>query len=218
MENFRFILSKLKKPSHHQVVKENDKAFTHREPRASRTSRWFGKYIAKSSFYVSYSTSRRINWIISISLICFILFSLWILKWGQYWNFFNSSNSLSKTKPTSHYQFIWWELLLKEKVENQSFNLELTANKLSSMIPEHSNCENTIQTKIYVTDSKGHSCLREELDNFQCCPKNSPQYSCNACKGDCCTQFENCVSCCLNPSKVIQKKKNNLCSNFFFLD
>jgi len=66
-------------------------------------------------------------------------------------------------------------------------------------------CGNTVQGKIFVTDSTGAICFRRHLLPGGCC---SPQYvvsklSCDKCRVDigCCLEFEQCVSCCLSKIK-----------------
>eukprot|EP01117_Protostelium_nocturnum_P003078 TRINITY_DN1401_c0_g1_i2.p1 TRINITY_DN1401_c0_g1~~TRINITY_DN1401_c0_g1_i2.p1 ORF type:complete len:233 (-),score=28.51 TRINITY_DN1401_c0_g1_i2:32-730(-) len=72
-------------------------------------------------------------------------------------------------------------------------------------------CENTQQGKDFVTDSLGFACKRENLDSkTQCCKdtsnnnikiKSPQRFSCTTCNSttSCCSTYEYCVSCCMDP-------------------
>lgn len=74
-------------------------------------------------------------------------------------------------------------------------------------------CRNSIQGKILIVDDEGYVCTRSNLLNNGCCRLNeqSVQYDCDTCndKG-CCSDYERCVSCCLNPDKVNTQQSNCL--------
>jgi hypothetical protein len=70
----------------------------------------------------------------------------------------------------------------------------------------------TKQCKAYVgrtlaVDNQGNVCKVGNVDHNRCCPEPRQQYSCESCNTyDCCTAYEMCVSCCLDPkrSELIQ--------------
>lgn len=92
-----------------------------------------------------------------------------------------------------------------------------------------STCENSVQGKYFVTDSRGFICSRNDVNRTNgCCNsfinyraqnfpvkffnsnlrnsnftgwnnKYSKQYDCTHCVSSCCEEYENCISCCLNP-------------------
>ncbi|XP_049475858.1 SREBP regulating gene protein isoform X1 [Panthera uncia] len=67
-------------------------------------------------------------------------------------------------------------------------------------------CRNSIQGKHLITDELGYICERKDLLVNGCCNVNVPgtkQYRCDGClPNGCCSAYEYCVSCCLQPSKV----------------
>lgn len=74
---------------------------------------------------------------------------------------------------------------------------------LNDVVPP--NCRNSIQGKTLIVDDEGYVCPRIELLNTGCCKlaPQSKQYDCESCIEDgCCSVYEYCVSCCLNPDKV----------------
>jgi len=83
-------------------------------------------------------------------------------------------------------------------------------NKWSLLDAKDNNalCKNTAQGKLFITDNKGHVCTRDVLNSVTgCCPEskdtNIDRFSCNSCEKprNCCSIYEFCVSCCLNPSE-----------------
>lgn len=74
---------------------------------------------------------------------------------------------------------------------------------LNEVVPP--NCRNSVQGKVLIVDDEGYVCPRIELLSTGCC-KLTPllkQYDCDSCIDDgCCSVYEHCVSCCLNPNKV----------------
>lgn len=69
------------------------------------------------------------------------------------------------------------------------------------------NCRNSVQGKVLIVDDRGFVCQRSDLQSTGCCDfdaTNNKLYSCETCNSSgCCTIYEYCVSCCLNPDKVI---------------
>lgn len=68
------------------------------------------------------------------------------------------------------------------------------------------NCRNSVQGKILIVDDRGFVCQRSDLQSTGCCDldaANTKLHSCETCNlSGCCTIYEYCVSCCLNPDKV----------------
>lgn len=77
-------------------------------------------------------------------------------------------------------------------------------------------CRNSIQGKTLIVDDEGYVCARKRLTKTGCCALNHgvdggadaaalSQYDCQSCNLDtgCCAIYEYCVSCCLNPERVI---------------
>lgn len=78
---------------------------------------------------------------------------------------------------------------------------------LNDVVP--SSCRNSIQGKTLIVDDEGYVCSRIELLNNGCCKLTlqSKQYDCDSCIFDgCCSVYEYCVSCCLNPNKVSEMR------------
>lgn len=68
-------------------------------------------------------------------------------------------------------------------------------------------CRNSVQGKVLIVDDRGFVCQRTDLQSSGCCDLDavgSKLHSCETCNlSGCCTIYEYCVSCCLNPDKVI---------------
>ncbi|XP_023684709.1 SREBP regulating gene protein isoform X2 [Paramormyrops kingsleyae] len=68
-------------------------------------------------------------------------------------------------------------------------------------------CRNSIQGKTLITDELGYVCERINLLVNGCCDINTPssrQFVCDTCLlGGCCSVYEYCVSCCLQPDKKL---------------
>ncbi|XP_064235832.1 SREBP regulating gene protein isoform X1 [Aotus nancymaae] len=68
-------------------------------------------------------------------------------------------------------------------------------------------CRNSIQGKHLITDELGYVCERKDLLVNGCCNVNVPstkQYCCDGCwPNGCCSAYEYCVSCCLQPNKQL---------------
>lgn len=67
-------------------------------------------------------------------------------------------------------------------------------------------CRNSVQGKVLIVDEHGFLCYRSDLLFTGCCnieAEGTKLHSCKTCNvHQCCTIYENCVSCCLNPNKV----------------
>ncbi|KAF6080628.1 hypothetical protein HJG60_001658 [Phyllostomus discolor] len=68
-------------------------------------------------------------------------------------------------------------------------------------------CRNSIQGKLLITDELGYVCERKDLLVNGCCDVSVPstkQHCCDGCLSNgCCSAYEHCVSCCLQPSKQL---------------
>ncbi|XP_007423603.1 UPF0454 protein C12orf49 homolog [Python bivittatus] len=66
-------------------------------------------------------------------------------------------------------------------------------------------CRNSVQGKLLITDELGYICERKDLLVNGCCNVEAPSvklYSCDSClPSGCCSIYEACVSCCLQPNK-----------------
>ncbi|CAG9865366.1 unnamed protein product [Phyllotreta striolata] len=66
-------------------------------------------------------------------------------------------------------------------------------------------CRNSVQGKLLIADDRGYLCPRAELLRNGCCNSLGPgvaQYDCDTCRpNNCCTIYEHCISCCLQPDK-----------------
>lgn len=65
-------------------------------------------------------------------------------------------------------------------------------------------CRNSIQGKLKLVDETGLVCPRRIIQPSGCCPDSEESHrpNCKACKNNCCTVYETCVSCCLKPDNV----------------
>lgn len=66
-------------------------------------------------------------------------------------------------------------------------------------------CRNSAQGKRLITDDRGYICQRQDILSSGCCDLDltaTKRYSCETCKDNhCCSIYEHCISCCLNPEK-----------------
>ncbi|XP_042299703.1 SREBP regulating gene protein-like [Sceloporus undulatus] len=66
-------------------------------------------------------------------------------------------------------------------------------------------CRNSVQGKLLITDELGYICERKDVLVNGCCNVEAPNtklYSCDSCLSNgCCSVYEACVSCCLQPNK-----------------
>ena len=68
---------------------------------------------------------------------------------------------------------------------------------IQSSIP----CLNTVQGIHYITDNRGYTCDREDLNaDTNCCnvKRSLHRFTCHSCEDSCCAEYETCVSCCLS--------------------
>ncbi|XP_028904735.1 SREBP regulating gene protein [Ornithorhynchus anatinus] len=68
-------------------------------------------------------------------------------------------------------------------------------------------CRNSVQGKRLITDELGHVCERKHLLGNGCCDSEASGtrlFSCEGCLSHgCCSVYEHCVSCCLQPGKQV---------------
>lgn len=89
-------------------------------------------------------------------------------------------------------------------------------------------CNNTVQGRYLLSDSRGYVCSNMEVSPATaCCPEGGEQYSCQGCNmvTQCCDSYEYCVSCCLNPmrtalemaikTKLARQATAGLCTSLF---
>ncbi|XP_064619951.1 SREBP regulating gene protein-like [Lineus longissimus] len=66
-------------------------------------------------------------------------------------------------------------------------------------------CRNSVQGKKLLADERGYVCERSDLLVGGCCDikgKTARRYTCDSClQNNCCSLYEHCVSCCLQPEK-----------------
>ncbi|KAJ7387045.1 hypothetical protein OS493_004009 [Desmophyllum pertusum] len=64
-------------------------------------------------------------------------------------------------------------------------------------------CRNSIQGALLIVDERGFVCSRKDLSASGCCHsrgESTKRYECTDCQNNnCCSIYEHCVSCCLNP-------------------
>eukprot|EP01089_Gocevia_fonbrunei_P020204 TRINITY_DN7458_c0_g1_i1.p1 TRINITY_DN7458_c0_g1~~TRINITY_DN7458_c0_g1_i1.p1 ORF type:complete len:281 (-),score=32.21 TRINITY_DN7458_c0_g1_i1:2-844(-) len=83
----------------------------------------------------------------------------------------------------------------KHQSEKESFQNFFIGNRVAT------ECKNTMQGSTYITDDRGFICHRYNLLENGCCdPSLSDSISCKKCNTSsmCCTNYEFCVSCCMN--------------------
>ncbi|XP_058442716.1 SREBP regulating gene protein [Malaya genurostris] len=99
--------------------------------------------------------------------------------------------NLQREKP-----IIWTNSILEDR--NRSNDLSVT-------------CRNSVQGKALIVDDRGFVCMRSELLWTGCCNievESTKLFLCDTCQNNaCCTIYEYCVSCCMNPNKrsVLEK-------------
>ncbi|XP_023222231.1 UPF0454 protein C12orf49 homolog [Centruroides sculpturatus] len=92
-----------------------------------------------------------------------------------------------------------------------SFNWHPPYDFINNGTGKGSTCRNSIQGKILIADDKGYVCERHHVLSNGCCnPKASTaeKYLCKTCQSNgCCSVYEHCISCCLQPEKkaLLQK-------------
>ncbi|XP_046353667.2 SREBP regulating gene protein-like [Haliotis rufescens] len=69
----------------------------------------------------------------------------------------------------------------------------------------HIHCRNSVQGKHLLVDERGYVCERRHIGPGSCCDirgSSTRRYQCESCLSNgCCTVYEFCVSCCLQPDK-----------------
>nr|XP_002130011.1 UPF0454 protein C12orf49 homolog [Ciona intestinalis] len=80
-------------------------------------------------------------------------------------------------------------------------------------------CRNSLQGKQLIVDDNGYVCKRDYLLDNGCCDvtmHDTGRYACKTCQtSNCCSVYEHCVSCCLQPKhknlleKVVRGLKTN---------
>uniref|UniRef100_A0A6P7FAN6 SREBP regulating gene protein n=1 Tax=Diabrotica virgifera virgifera TaxID=50390 RepID=A0A6P7FAN6_DIAVI len=121
---------------------------------------------------------------IFLGLLLFLSFSYCLISYVGKTDFLNNDDVMvvKRTQP-----FIWRSL----QQHNSS--------------SDETNCRNSVQGKVLLVDDRGYVCPRNEVLQNGCCNEQSPgvvQYLCETCKpNNCCTIYEHCISCCLQPDK-----------------
>uniref|UniRef100_A0A8B9XFH0 SREBP regulating gene protein n=1 Tax=Bos mutus grunniens TaxID=30521 RepID=A0A8B9XFH0_BOSMU len=96
--------------------------------------------------------------------------------------------------------------LLQVQDHDQPIPWKVQFNLGNSSRPSNQ-CRNSIQGKHLITDELGYVCERRDLLVNGCCNVNVPgtkQYCCDGClSSGCCSAYEYCVSCCLQPNKQL---------------
>ncbi|KAF8046425.1 hypothetical protein N665_3719s0003 [Sinapis alba] len=70
-------------------------------------------------------------------------------------------------------------------------------------------CRTTVQGRYLISDDEGNVCDALSLDSrTRCCPLKGERFSCHGCNilSQCCSSYEFCVSCCLNPTRTLVEK------------
>ncbi|EDO39698.1 predicted protein, partial [Nematostella vectensis] len=66
-------------------------------------------------------------------------------------------------------------------------------------------CRNSVQGPSLIVDERGYLCSRKDLSASGCCHSDGEtthRYNCESCQvNNCCSIYENCVSCCLDPKQ-----------------
>ncbi|CAH1100714.1 unnamed protein product [Psylliodes chrysocephalus] len=119
-----------------------------------------------------------------LGLILFLSFSYCVISYLGKTDFLNNDDVMivKRTQP-----FIWRSL----QQHNSS--------------SDDTNCRNSVQGKVLIVDDRGYLCLISEVLQNGCCNDllaSVTQYNCETCKpNNCCTIYEHCISCCLQPDK-----------------
>ncbi|XP_027804951.1 SREBP regulating gene protein isoform X3 [Marmota flaviventris] len=96
--------------------------------------------------------------------------------------------------------------LLQVQDHDQPIPWKVQFNLGNSSRPSNQ-CRNSIQGKHLITDDLGYVCERKDLLTNGCCDVSVPstkQYCCDGCLANgCCSAYEHCVSCCLQPNKQL---------------
>ncbi|XP_040201929.1 SREBP regulating gene protein isoform X2 [Rana temporaria] len=109
--------------------------------------------------------------------------------------------------------------LLEMRDEEQSIHWKIQFN-LGNSSRVRDQCRNSVQGKRLITDDLGYVCERKELLANGCCNINvasTRQYNCESClRNGCCSVYEYCVSCCLQPNKqhILERFLNRAARGF----
>lgn len=72
-------------------------------------------------------------------------------------------------------------------------------------------CRNSVQGKVLISDDRGYVCQRLDILSNGCCNVkvvNTKLYSCETCQANgCCSIYEYCISCCMQPEKKVLLQK-----------
>uniref|UniRef100_A0A131Y979 SREBP regulating gene protein n=1 Tax=Ixodes ricinus TaxID=34613 RepID=A0A131Y979_IXORI len=112
-----------------------------------------------------------------------------LINEGAFGNEFSDSIKRISLPPSS---FKWHE----EKDKNSSATIS---------------CRNSVQGKVLVADDRGYVCQRSEVASTGCCNvelPNTKRYCCDTCQPNgCCSIYEYCISCCMQPQKIALLQK-----------
>ncbi|XP_031564975.1 UPF0454 protein C12orf49-like [Actinia tenebrosa] len=74
-------------------------------------------------------------------------------------------------------------------------------------LTEYRQCRNSVQGAFLIVDERGFVCKRSDLSASGCCHSDgdsTKQFYCGNCQmNNCCSVYEHCVSCCLDPKKKL---------------
>jgi len=99
----------------------------------------------------------------------------------------------------------------KKETENMAQNALNGFKMNSDALTKSETCRNSVQGKVLISDDKGYVCLRKDLTIGGCCEPERPStklHSCETCLDNgCCSIYEYCISCCMEPAKkpMLQK-------------
>jgi hypothetical protein len=98
------------------------------------------------------------------------------------------------------------EELVTRRVELSEFTWLFPPNANSTAKnnkPTETSCQNSVQGRDILVDDRGYICGRELLGANGCCINATQRYVCQSCqRNGCCSVYEHCVSCCVQPDKL----------------
>ncbi|KAL3858181.1 hypothetical protein ACJMK2_012786 [Sinanodonta woodiana] len=115
--------------------------------------------------------------------------------------------TLSKNKTLLRDEYTIKHSLLRQTFQWQPMVPDVAEGNNTALLQ----CRNSVQGKTIIVDDRGYVCAREHLAASDCCDIKTPttsKYNCSTCQQNaCCSFYELCVSCCLQPEKkpVLQK-------------
>ncbi|XP_045171414.2 SREBP regulating gene protein-like [Mercenaria mercenaria] len=143
----------------------------------------------------------RRRWFLAVFAACFVLYIIY--------------DNLDKTHTDSSSIYEVQHTLLR-----QTFQWQPKTQDVESNLTRTSRCRNSVQGRQYLVDERGYVCERSDLTSGGCCDKTTTKttrYNCTTCKtNSCCTIYEYCVSCCLQPDKqpvlqrILQQARNSV--------